>query len=71
MDDKTYTKYFNHGYFLLRKEPKLLKHLLATMKDRSEVEKPLTAGMEEYKKERLNERLQRLKDTNNELGLER
>lgn len=73
MDDKKYIKYFNYGYFLSKHEPQVLEKLLKATPEKDEILQPLQAGRDEYKKEKLNERIQRISDKSKkkDKGLER
>lgn len=57
MDLKRYLKYFNHGYFLSKFEPKILKKLINATESSSEISEPLKAGKSQYNREKVIEKL--------------
>ena len=68
MDTKKYIEYFNYGYNLAKNDPKMLDILLKSTKKVLELHEPLKAGEQEYKKEKVHERLQRLAKRGKERG---
>lgn len=64
MDENRYIKLFNHGYFLSKHEPTVLKNLLATTANQPEMNTALRAGQSEFKKEKIREQFkQKLRDS--------
>lgn len=73
MDFSRYIKYFNHGYFLSKYEPNILKSLLNATDNQSDINEPLFAGKSQFAKEQLMEKLKSLKEPtmdNLEKGIE-
>ena len=63
MDTEKYIKLFNHGYFLSKHEPKVLKKLMNATEKLPDIFEPLKAGERQYMEEKVQQRIQNIKDS--------
>lgn len=69
-ENEKYIKGFNHGYYLIKHNPELLKSILQSKSD-NEYFKGLNDGSKVIEKEKIKTRLQELKKKNISKDIER